>query len=65
MAVEAFLERRIAFPDIAAVIARTLERLPGSGENTLDAILAADAAARTVATRAIGAPPASGVRGIA
>jgi 1-deoxy-D-xylulose-5-phosphate reductoisomerase len=65
VAVEAFLERRIAFPDIAAVIARTLERLPGSSENTLEAILAADAAARIVATRAIGAPAVSSAAGTA
>jgi len=65
VAVEAFLERRIAFPDIAAVIARTLERLPGSSENTLEAILAADAAARIVAARAIGAPAVSSAAGTA
>ena len=59
VAVEAFLDRRIAFPDIAAINARVLEQLPASDESTLESILAADTRARDIAGRAIATPPVS------
>ncbi|OGA39941.1 MAG: 1-deoxy-D-xylulose-5-phosphate reductoisomerase [Betaproteobacteria bacterium RIFCSPLOWO2_12_FULL_68_19] len=49
VAVEAFLGRRLPFTGIARVIGDTMERVPAGAAETLDAILAADAAARRAA----------------
>jgi 1-deoxy-D-xylulose-5-phosphate reductoisomerase len=48
-AVEAFLGRRIAFGDIAEIVARTLDAPRGAG-NTVRELLDADAAARSHAS---------------
>jgi len=48
-AVDAFLEGRIGFLDIASVVEATLERLPARPAGGLDDVLAADAAARRTA----------------
>jgi 1-deoxy-D-xylulose-5-phosphate reductoisomerase len=54
VAVEAFLAGRISFPAIADVVERALDEVDAAGDDavTLDDILAADASARTAATRA-------------
>jgi 1-deoxy-D-xylulose-5-phosphate reductoisomerase len=49
VAVDAFLSRRIGFLDIAGTVERTCERLPATSCDSLDAVLAADGAARRVA----------------
>jgi 1-deoxy-D-xylulose-5-phosphate reductoisomerase len=49
VAVAAFLAGAISFPDIAAVCADTLERVPSGAANSFDDALAADAQARRVA----------------
>jgi 1-deoxy-D-xylulose-5-phosphate reductoisomerase len=49
VAVEAFLDRRIRFTEIAHVVAGVLGRLPAVGVDSLDEVLAADTAARRVA----------------
>ncbi len=49
VAVSAFLQRRLAFLGIPALIERTMDRLPALPGDTLDARLAADAEARRVA----------------
>ncbi len=51
VAVEAFLQRRIGFLDIAAVVEAVLDRLGAPGADTLEAVLAADGAARREAER--------------
>jgi 1-deoxy-D-xylulose-5-phosphate reductoisomerase len=60
-AVAAFLDRRIGFLDIAAIVERTLEKLAGRGIDSLDDIYALDAEARSTAAAFIGngAPAAS------
>lgn len=50
VAVSAFLQRRLAFLGIPALIERTMHRLPALSSATLDDRLAADAEARRVAT---------------
>ena len=55
VAVAAFLEHRLGFRAIADVIAATLDTLPDQPSSTLDEVFAADAAAREVARRQIGA----------
>ena len=50
VAVDAFLSEKIRFTDIAAVIARTLEKTAAHAADTLEAILEDDAAARDVAS---------------
>lgn len=55
VAVTAFLEHRLGFRAIADVIAATLDTLPDQPSSTLDEVFAADAAAREVARRQIGA----------
>jgi 1-deoxy-D-xylulose-5-phosphate reductoisomerase len=45
-AVAAFLERRIAFPDIARCIEAALNAIPATAADTLEAVQEADAAAR-------------------
>ncbi|MEE1947736.1 1-deoxy-D-xylulose-5-phosphate reductoisomerase [Pseudomonas alcaligenes] len=49
VAVAAFLERRIRFPEIARIIEDTLDREPSAAVENLDAVLAADARARALA----------------
>jgi 1-deoxy-D-xylulose-5-phosphate reductoisomerase len=49
IAVQAFLEDRIRFPEIADVVAESLERVGISEIGHLDDVIAADAAARVVA----------------
>ncbi len=51
VAVAAFLERRIAFTQIAAACAETLSRLPVRAVTTLEEALAADREARTLTRR--------------
>jgi 1-deoxy-D-xylulose-5-phosphate reductoisomerase len=46
-----FLDRRLGFLDIAAVVAETMASLAGARPDGLDAILALDAEARLVAGR--------------
>ncbi|WP_020203940.1 1-deoxy-D-xylulose-5-phosphate reductoisomerase [Cupriavidus sp. WS] len=46
VAVEAFLQGRIRFTDIARVVAGVLERAPGGNADTLEAVLSADQDAR-------------------
>ncbi|MDR2787662.1 MAG: 1-deoxy-D-xylulose-5-phosphate reductoisomerase [Candidatus Accumulibacter sp.] len=53
VAVQRFLERRIGFADIPQIIARVMERTPVSRLESLDDVLAADAAARRVAERIV------------
>ena len=57
IAVQAFLDQRICYTDIAAVVERTLERVPTREVNTLATILADDARARAVAGERIAARP--------
>ena len=54
VAVAAFLERQIAFPAIAEVVADVLDAVPTAGAADLSAVLAADQAGREAASRAIG-----------
>jgi 1-deoxy-D-xylulose-5-phosphate reductoisomerase len=49
VAVQAFLDRRIRYTDIAAVVEHALERISTHGVDTLATILADDARARTAA----------------
>ena len=61
-AVAAFLDRRIGFLDIAAVVEKTLDRMTGSGdlttggEDVLETALAVDQAARRAAQDFLCAP---------
>ncbi len=52
MAVAAFLEGRLSFPGIPAVIERVLERMPRTSLHSIDDVLAADAEARRLARAA-------------
>jgi len=54
VAVEAFLAGRIAFGRISEVIEGTLERLPPAPADSLEAVRAADAEARSLAERLLG-----------
>jgi 1-deoxy-D-xylulose-5-phosphate reductoisomerase len=54
VAVAAFLDERIGFLDIAAIVARTLDLLPDCRIDSLDDIYDADREARAVATRLVG-----------
>ena len=49
IAVQAFLENRIRFPEIADVVAESMERVGVSEIQHMDDVIAADAAARVVA----------------
>ena len=49
IAVEAFLRRRIRFPEIASMIEQVLEREPVVAVDSLDAVFAADQRARELA----------------
>jgi 1-deoxy-D-xylulose-5-phosphate reductoisomerase len=53
VAVAAFLDRRLPFPGIAAVIERVLERMPRSTLHSIGDVLAADSEARRVAREEI------------
>jgi 1-deoxy-D-xylulose-5-phosphate reductoisomerase len=53
IAVEAFLERRIRFTDIARVLEVSLERLGATPVTSVEDVLAADAEARVVARQAV------------
>lgn len=58
VAVEAFLQKRLSFPGIAAVVAETLNALPrfapqGSAQS-IDDVLSLDAVCRTAAAKAVG-----------
>ncbi len=57
VAVQAFLERRIRFTDIVAVVEHALERAPARAAGELAMILDSDAEARAVAGRWIAARP--------
>jgi 1-deoxy-D-xylulose-5-phosphate reductoisomerase len=64
VAVEAFLERRLNFPGIAAVIESVVERSTGGAIGDLEGVLAADAESRVRAReRIVGIAPAAAVRG--
>jgi 1-deoxy-D-xylulose-5-phosphate reductoisomerase len=53
VAVAAFLERRLSFTGIPAVIERVLETLPRTPVRSIDDVLAADAEARRLARQAV------------
>jgi 1-deoxy-D-xylulose-5-phosphate reductoisomerase len=53
VAVAAFLERRLSFPGIAAVIERVLEQMPRGAMRSVDDVLAADSEARRLARLAV------------
>jgi len=53
-AVQAFLDGRIGFLDIAALVERALEEVPASTADSLDAVIGADAAARASVDAALG-----------
>jgi 1-deoxy-D-xylulose-5-phosphate reductoisomerase len=55
IAVEAFLERQIPFPAIAATVAETLERVPGREPSSIAEVLEVDAVSRRVAREVIAA----------
>ncbi|MFC5568495.1 1-deoxy-D-xylulose-5-phosphate reductoisomerase [Lysobacter yangpyeongensis] len=54
VAVSAFLQRRIAFLSIPALVEATLDALPATAADSLDVLREADAAARRHATAAVG-----------
>jgi 1-deoxy-D-xylulose-5-phosphate reductoisomerase len=53
IAVAAFLERRLSFPGIAAIIEQVLEKMPRGAIDSVDDVLAADAEARRLARLAL------------
>jgi 1-deoxy-D-xylulose-5-phosphate reductoisomerase len=53
IAVAAFLEGRIRFTDIARLVESALEKHPGGEPDSLEAVLAIDAAARRAAARQV------------
>ncbi len=53
IAVAAFLDGRLAFPGIARVVGRVLERMPAGKLSSIDDVLAADAEARRLAVAEI------------
>jgi len=53
IAVDAFLDEKIPFLDIAATVATVMKRVQDGSEDKLDDILAADRLAREVATQLI------------
>jgi 1-deoxy-D-xylulose-5-phosphate reductoisomerase len=55
IAVAAYLDRRIGFLDIAAIVEATLDRLGRCPADTLDAVVALDADARRAAAEAVAA----------
>lgn len=59
VAVDAFLNRRIRFTDIAAVVTAVMDRLPGiSTVSSLEQVYAADAEARALAQQLLASDPA-------
>ena len=54
VAVEAFLQKRIAFTEIAHVIEGVLGLVPSVEAKTLECVLEADGAARACATQRVG-----------
>jgi 1-deoxy-D-xylulose-5-phosphate reductoisomerase len=54
VAVEAFLNKQIAFLDIPKIIAKVLNQLPVCAVHELDDVLAADAQARVAASALLG-----------
>jgi 1-deoxy-D-xylulose-5-phosphate reductoisomerase len=54
VAVAAFLDHRIGFLDIAAIVEETLAALPGRAVDSLDAVYDCDREARAAATRLVG-----------
>ena len=46
VAVEAFLEKKISFPEISAIVNKVMASVNGGSDNVLDDLLAADTAAR-------------------
>ena len=54
VAVAAFLERRLAFPGIAQVIERVLERMPRIALRAIEDVIAADGEARRLAREEVG-----------
>jgi 1-deoxy-D-xylulose-5-phosphate reductoisomerase len=56
VAVQAFLEGQLVYPDIARVIAASLDEVPGATAETLEAVMAADGAGRAAARRALRHP---------
>ncbi|MFO7640765.1 MAG: 1-deoxy-D-xylulose-5-phosphate reductoisomerase, partial [Candidatus Competibacteraceae bacterium] len=60
VAVQAFLEQRIRFTPIAAVVEQTLERVSGRAAETLAVILDDDARARAVAGEQVAARAVEG-----
>ncbi len=63
VAVAAFLERRLAFPGIARVIERVLERMPRVALRAIEDVIAADGEARRLAREEVGTPRASAAAG--
>ena len=64
VAVQAFLDRRLNFPDIAAVIEAVMERGTGGAIGGLEDVLAADAESRVRAReRIVGMTRSAAVRG--
>ncbi len=53
VAVAAFLDRRIGFLEIAAIVSDVLDRFDPPGPQTLDAVLAIDAESRTLAAERV------------
>ena len=49
IAVAAFLDARLSFPGIAAVVERVLEQMPRAPMHKIDDVIAADAEARRLA----------------
>jgi len=54
VAVQAFLDRQIGFRQIDRVIAQVVEQLPHGAADSIEAVMAQDAAARSAAERCIG-----------
>jgi 1-deoxy-D-xylulose-5-phosphate reductoisomerase len=54
IAVAAFLDGKLSFPGIPAVVERVLERMPRCSFNRIDDVLAADAEARRLAQEEAG-----------
>ena len=54
VAVQAFLDRQIGFRQIDRVIAQVVEQLPHGAADSIEAVMAQDAAARAAAERCIG-----------
>ena len=62
VAVQAFLDRRVNFGDIPGVIDRVMDRVPGGLMKDLDAVLAADSAARACAHAAVDALQSAAIK---